>query len=95
MSYSRKCLLNISDSVPEFGANMAQVTLGKFFSGVPQIRELDGDSKKIYEQDLLIHGQKFLMDYRILPMEWYALIARSFQILLDLLVLYLEISPTE
>jgi hypothetical protein len=30
-------------------ANMAQVTLGKFFSGVPQIRESDGDSKKIYE----------------------------------------------
>ena len=28
---------------------MAQVTLGKFFSGVPQIRESDGDSKKIYE----------------------------------------------
>jgi hypothetical protein len=28
---------------------MAQVTLRKFFSGVPQIRELDGDSKKIYE----------------------------------------------
>ena len=49
MSYSHKCLLNISDSVPEFGANMAQVTLGKFFSGVPQIRESDGDSKKIYE----------------------------------------------
>ena len=80
MSYSRKCLLNISDSVPpEFGANMAQVTFGKFFSGVPQIRESDGDSKKIYEQDLLIHGQKILMDYRILLMERYALIARSFQ----------------
>jgi hypothetical protein len=46
-----------------------QVTLGIFFSGVPQIRESDGDSKKIYEQDLLIHGQKFLMDYRILLME--------------------------
>jgi hypothetical protein len=28
---------------------MAQVTLGKFFSGVPQKRKLDGDSKKIYE----------------------------------------------
>ena len=28
---------------------MAQVTLGIFFSGVPQIRESDGDSKKIYE----------------------------------------------
>ena len=69
MSYSRKCLLNISDSVPEFGGNMAQVTLAKFFSGVPQIRESDGDSKKIYEQDLLIHGQQILMDYRILLME--------------------------
>jgi hypothetical protein len=32
--------LNISDSVPEFGANMAQVTLWKFFSGVPKF---DGD----------------------------------------------------
>ena len=49
MSYSHKCLLNISDSVPEFGANMAQVTLGKFFSEAPQIRESYGDSKKIYE----------------------------------------------
>ena len=28
---------------------MAQVTLGKFFTGVPQIRQSDGDSKKIYE----------------------------------------------
>jgi hypothetical protein len=28
---------------------MAQVTLGKFFSGVPQKRKLDGESKKIYE----------------------------------------------
>jgi hypothetical protein len=28
---------------------MAQVTLGKFFSGVPQKRKSDGDSKKIYE----------------------------------------------
>jgi hypothetical protein len=28
---------------------MAQVILGKFFSGVPQIRESGGDSKKIYE----------------------------------------------
>jgi hypothetical protein len=28
---------------------MAQVTLRKFFSGVPQIWESDGDSKKIYE----------------------------------------------
>jgi hypothetical protein len=37
------------DSVPEFGANMAQETLGKFFSGVPQKRKSDGDSKKIYE----------------------------------------------
>jgi hypothetical protein len=54
--------------------------LGKFFSGVPQIRESDGDSKKIYEQDLLIHGQKFLMDYRILLMESYALIARRVDI---------------
>jgi hypothetical protein len=28
---------------------MAQVTLRKFFSGVPQKRKSDGDSKKIYE----------------------------------------------
>jgi hypothetical protein len=28
---------------------MAQVTLQKFFSGVPQKRKLDGESKKIYE----------------------------------------------
>jgi hypothetical protein len=28
---------------------MAQETLGKFFSGVPQKRKSDGDSKKIYE----------------------------------------------
>jgi hypothetical protein len=28
---------------------MAQVTFGTFFSGVPQKRKLDGDSKKIYE----------------------------------------------
>ena len=28
---------------------MAQVTLGKFFSGVPQKRKSDGESKKIYE----------------------------------------------
>jgi hypothetical protein len=34
---------------------MAQVTLGKFFSGIPQIRESDGDSKKIYEQDFAIY----------------------------------------
>jgi hypothetical protein len=48
---------------------------------------------KKFREDLLIHGQNILMDYRILLMEWYALITRSFQILLDLLVLYLEISP--
>jgi hypothetical protein len=28
---------------------LAQVTLQKFFSGVPQKRKLDGESKKIYE----------------------------------------------
>jgi hypothetical protein len=31
------------DSVPEFGANMAQVTLGKLFSGFPQKRKSDGE----------------------------------------------------
>jgi hypothetical protein len=40
---------------------MAQLTLGKFFSGVSQKRKSDGESKKIYElkrgrEDLLIHG---------------------------------------
>ena len=40
---------------------MAQLTLGKFFSGVSQKRKSDGESKKIYElkrgrKDLLIHG---------------------------------------
>ena len=34
---------SISQSVPEFGANMAQVTLRKFFSGVPQKRKSDGE----------------------------------------------------
>jgi hypothetical protein len=37
--YSRKLIgtsTQYLDSVPEFGANMAQVTLGKFFSGVPK-----------------------------------------------------------
>jgi hypothetical protein len=28
---------------------MAQLTLGKFFSGVPQKSKSDGESKKIYE----------------------------------------------
>jgi hypothetical protein len=52
---------------------MAQVTLGKFFSGVPQIRESDGDSKKIYEhkrkRGFIDSWSTNLMDYRILLME--------------------------
>jgi hypothetical protein len=51
---------------------MAQVTLGKFFSRVPQKRKSDGDSKKIYEhkrkRGFIDSWSKFLMDYRILLM---------------------------
>jgi hypothetical protein len=47
-------MVNISDSVPEFGANMAQVTIGKFFSGVPQKRKSGGDSKKILKVIVII-----------------------------------------
>jgi hypothetical protein len=47
-------LENLSINVPYHRLTMtviyqAQVTLGKFFSGVPQKRKSDGDSKKIYE----------------------------------------------
>ena len=46
-------LLNISesDSVPEFGANMAQVTLWKFFSGVPKF-DWEGENH-VTEDELL------------------------------------------
>ena len=44
--------LNISDSVPEFGANMAQVTLGKFFSGVPKF---DGEGANHFTEDELLN----------------------------------------
>jgi hypothetical protein len=41
------------DSVPEFGANMAQVTLGKFFSGVPKF---DGEgANHVTENELKFH----------------------------------------
>jgi hypothetical protein len=44
--------LNISDPVPEFGANMAQVTLGKFFSGVPKF---DGEGGNHVTEDELLN----------------------------------------
>ena len=47
---------SISQSVTEFGANMAQVTLGKFFSGVPQKRKSDGESKKINMHSAALHA---------------------------------------
>jgi hypothetical protein len=48
MSYSRKCLLNISLS-PRIWCQYGTSNLREILSGVPQIRESDGDSKKIYE----------------------------------------------
>jgi hypothetical protein len=42
---------------------MAQVTLGKFFSGVPQKRKSDGDSKKIYEHK----RKRGITRYKVVP----------------------------
>jgi hypothetical protein len=42
---------SISHSVPEFGANMAQVTLWKFFSGVPKF---DGEGENHVTEDELL-----------------------------------------
>jgi hypothetical protein len=64
---------NISDSVPEFGANMAQVTLGNSSEGFLRKGNRMVNLRKYMNlrgrEDLLIHGQKILMDYRILLME--------------------------
>ena len=70
--------LNISYSVPEFGANMAQVTLGKFFSGVPKF---DGEgANHVTENELKFHVECSLNKNRLPVISFNYFCSSSFNV---------------